>query len=670
MGDRVGEDVGRKARLAQAQRIAAAAQLQVALGDQEAVVGAAQDVEPLLGGLRQRRIVEQDAGALARAAADSPAQLVQLGQAEAFGLFDDHDGGVGDVDPDLDDGRGDQQADLAVGEVGHDRVLLRAGHLAVHQADAGADPGAQLGGALLGGLEVDQFGFGDQRADPERLGPMGDGVAQTGLDLVQAAGRHRAGGDRGAAGRLLVDARDVEVAVDGELQGARDRGGRHGDQVDGLALGLQPLALGHAEPVLFVDDRQLQVLEADVVLEEGMGADRDLHGAGRQGAQLLGPRRALVAAGQQDGGDPVLGQRAGDGLEMLAGEDLGRGHQRALAAAGGDVGHGQHGDDGLARADVALDQAAHPLAGLEVAANVGQRPLLGAGQAVGQVFAYGFGQRRGGDAGGGLGAALGFALGHGQLVGQQLVIGQAPGVRGLRGEVGLRLRGVQEPQRLAPAREPLAGQPGGVLPLREFGRAAERLQRELAHGAGRQAGGGGIDRLEGRDVGGAVGGDDVVGMGDLQAGAEPLDLAADQPLGAERVLGLELAAEAAEEHQAEHAGAVIGLDPPGLLGAARALVGVDLDLEDLHRAFDRAGDGGVLAADHRVRAQEGDVAHDRPRQLLQQGRNARADALEGRDRCVERKENLGPHGRNIARPWTACGAHDEVRQNPGGKSYA
>ena len=40
-----------------------------------------------------------------------------------------------------------------------------------------------------------------------------------------------------------------------------------------------------------------------------------------------------------------------------------------LVAGGGYVGHGEHGDDGLARADIALDQPAHALTGGQVSAD-------------------------------------------------------------------------------------------------------------------------------------------------------------------------------------------------------------------------------------------------------------------------------------------------------------
>ncbi len=180
---------------------------------------------------------------------------MQLGQAEALGLLDHHDGGVGHIDPDLDHGRGHQDVEPSLDELGHDRVLLGVGQLAVDQADLWPQDLAQLHRPMLGGDEVAVLGFGDQGADPERLRPSLHRCFQPGDDLGQARHGRGAGGDGGAAGRLLVKARNVEVAVEGQLQGARDRGGRHGQQVHGHALVLQPPAIGDAETVLLVDHR-------------------------------------------------------------------------------------------------------------------------------------------------------------------------------------------------------------------------------------------------------------------------------------------------------------------------------------------------------------------------------------------------------------------------------
>jgi len=62
------------------------------------------------------------------------AKLVELGEAEALGVFDDHDGGVGDVDADFHDGGGDENLRFVFAETLHDFFFFVAGEAAVQQA--------------------------------------------------------------------------------------------------------------------------------------------------------------------------------------------------------------------------------------------------------------------------------------------------------------------------------------------------------------------------------------------------------------------------------------------------------------------------------------------------------------------------------------------------------
>ena len=64
---------------------------------------------------------------------------MQLGEAEALGMLDDHDRGVRHVDADLDDGGGDEDAGFAVLEGAHRLVLLGALHAAMDEADRVAE---------------------------------------------------------------------------------------------------------------------------------------------------------------------------------------------------------------------------------------------------------------------------------------------------------------------------------------------------------------------------------------------------------------------------------------------------------------------------------------------------------------------------------------------------
>ena len=70
-------------------------------------------------------------------AADAAAQLMQIGQAVAIGLVDEDRVGVGNVQPALDDRRGQQHVEAVVDEIDHHLFQLALGHLAVADGDAG-----------------------------------------------------------------------------------------------------------------------------------------------------------------------------------------------------------------------------------------------------------------------------------------------------------------------------------------------------------------------------------------------------------------------------------------------------------------------------------------------------------------------------------------------------
>jgi hypothetical protein len=91
----------------------------------------------------------------------------------------------------------------------------------------------------------------------------------------EALGAQHAGLDRLAAGRHLVQAADVHLAILGERQGARDRRRGHDQQVRRpLGLGGQHHALGDAEAMLLVDDGEAEPAILDSLLEDRMRADQ------------------------------------------------------------------------------------------------------------------------------------------------------------------------------------------------------------------------------------------------------------------------------------------------------------------------------------------------------------------------------------------------------------
>src|SRR5687767_7044663 len=90
VADEVADSEGWNAGLARAHHFAGAANLQILLGDAEAVRGLGHDAEPLLRdcGLFVRR--EKHAVGLIRAAPHAPAQLMKLREAETLRVLDNH----------------------------------------------------------------------------------------------------------------------------------------------------------------------------------------------------------------------------------------------------------------------------------------------------------------------------------------------------------------------------------------------------------------------------------------------------------------------------------------------------------------------------------------------------------------------------------------------------
>ena len=104
-----------------------------------------------------------------------------------------------------------------------------------------------------------------------------------------------------------------------------------------------------------------------------MRAQQQIEFAGFEPCQYLGALASAFAAGEdRDTQTRGLGERD-DGLVMLARQDFGRRHQGSLAPGFDGCRGGEQRHDGLARTDIALQQAAHPLARSQVAANFSQR---------------------------------------------------------------------------------------------------------------------------------------------------------------------------------------------------------------------------------------------------------------------------------------------------------
>src|SRR5699024_1165237 len=102
------------------------------------------------------------------AAADASAQLMQLRDAEAVGVHDHHDRGIGHVDADFDHGGGHEYVEGSPREIGHDVVFVLGGHPSVQHADTqiGHRPVREFGEQAqhVGGVAVIVVGL-DTRHD-------------------------------------------------------------------------------------------------------------------------------------------------------------------------------------------------------------------------------------------------------------------------------------------------------------------------------------------------------------------------------------------------------------------------------------------------------------------------------------------------------------------------
>ena len=225
---------------------------------------------------------------------------MQLGQAEALGVLDDHHRGIGGIDADLDHRGRHQHIHLSGPEVGRHGFLFRRLHPAMQQANPFiAQRRPQVAPAVLRGRQFRLFAFLHQGADPIHPVSLGNGPPDPVHDFAQPFHRHQPGLRRDAPGRLFVQSADIQIAIDGERQGARNGRGGHDQRVRAITLRRQAHPVRHPEAVLLVDHHQAQIGKIHAVLEQRMRAAHHVHRARSHAFHDLAARLALVATGQR-----------------------------------------------------------------------------------------------------------------------------------------------------------------------------------------------------------------------------------------------------------------------------------------------------------------------------------------------------------------------------------
>ena len=187
--------------------------------------------------------------------------------------------------------------------------------------------------------------------------------------------------NRLATGGQLIDDADIEVSVHGHAECARDGGGRHHEDVRrDLRLGPKPGPLGHAKPVLFVDDHQSEPAEHHLGFQHRMRANQQMNGPIGEAFEDGHPVGLLDRAGEQFHANGQVSEHLPETGEVLLGQDFRRGHDARLTAIVHGQQGGQQGHHGFAAAHIPLQETVHVLAVPRVFPDFADDPLLGPGQ--------------------------------------------------------------------------------------------------------------------------------------------------------------------------------------------------------------------------------------------------------------------------------------------------
>ena len=194
---------------------------------------------------------------------------MQLAQSKHVSAVDYQGVNRGHVYARLDDRGADQYVVAAFPEVEHDPLQRSLVHLTVSDGHASfgyqfSKPGSDFFDVTDPVVHKENLALTQQfPADGFGHGPL---VVLTYVSEDRPAGRRRRG-----------DERQVPDSGQAHFQRARYGRGRHGQHVHVRAQLLYRFFVSDAEPLFLVDDQQPEVLELDVLRQQLMGADDDIH---------------------------------------------------------------------------------------------------------------------------------------------------------------------------------------------------------------------------------------------------------------------------------------------------------------------------------------------------------------------------------------------------------
>src|SRR5215469_13335496 len=386
---RVAQDVGYaqggQARLLRAEELARAAQPEIHFGNVKTIGRIHQGANALARGI-VHFLGHEDAVALRSPTADTPAQLVQLREAEAFRLLDQHDGGVGHIHADFNHRGRDQDFDFALFEALHGSFFFVASEAAVYEAhgDLREDLAGEVLIHVLRRFHGLRFRLLDDRIDDVCLPALIHLLLQEAVDLLDAIGGGVFGDDGLSARRKLVDDGDVEIAVQGHGESARNGGGGHHEYIGVDAFLDETEPLHDAKAMLLVDNGEAETLEFDVLFKKRVRADDHVNETFGDEFFELGLFAGAEGAGEQSHDVTHLAQDLAEVETVLRGQNFGGSEDGHLVPIfDGDDG-GFRGNDGFAAAHVALQEAVHGARGFHIVGDFLDHTLLRLGGLEGQ----------------------------------------------------------------------------------------------------------------------------------------------------------------------------------------------------------------------------------------------------------------------------------------------
>ena len=184
---------------------------------------------------------------------------MQLRQTEALGVFNHHQRSIGHVHTYLDNRSAHQYLQLACRKAVHNRILLRALQPAMQQSAGNVlqKIALQLLVYSFSTMYSKDIGFLNQRADNVGLPSRLHLTHQAGVNLTAALIRIAQRPHRLALRRTSLHYGNIQIAVNSERQGTRNRRCRHYQYIGSIGRFIgQTRTLLYTEAVLLVRHRQ------------------------------------------------------------------------------------------------------------------------------------------------------------------------------------------------------------------------------------------------------------------------------------------------------------------------------------------------------------------------------------------------------------------------------